>query len=71
VETSCLTTSLGGIDVPLITITNFSHSKEEELKKKIIIITGRVHPGETNGSWLVHGIIKFLLSKDKIADLLR
>lgn len=37
----------------------------------MIIITGRVHPGETNGSWLVHGIIKFLLSKDKIADLLR
>jgi len=71
VETSSLTTSLGGIDVPLITITNFSHSKEEELKKKIIIITGRVHPGETNGSWLVHGIITFLLSKDKIADLLR
>ena len=30
VETSSLTTSLGGLDVPLITITNFSHTKEEE-----------------------------------------
>lgn len=29
VETSNLNTSLGGIDVPLITITNFSHTKEE------------------------------------------
>jgi murein tripeptide amidase MpaA len=57
--------------VPLIKITDFAHSREQELKKKIIIITGRVHPGETNGSWVVHGIIKFLLSKDKVANALR
>ncbi len=37
----------------------------------MIIITGRAHPGETNGSWVVHGIIKFLLSKDKVANALR
>lgn len=35
------------------------------------MITGRVHPGETNASWIVHGIIKFLLGKDKVANELR
>ena len=55
----------------MIKITDFAHSREQEQQKKIIIITGRVHPGETNGSWVVHGLIKFLLSKDKVANALR
>ena len=57
--------------MPMIKITDFAHSREQESQKKIIVITGRVHPGETNGSWVVHGIIKFLLSKDKVANALR
>lgn len=71
VETSSLTASLGGMEVPMITITDFSHTRAEEQRKKVMIITGRVHPGETNASWVVHGLIKFLLSKDKVADALR
>lgn len=30
VETSNITTSLGGIDVPMLTITDFSHTRDEE-----------------------------------------
>ena len=67
-ETSSLTVSLGGIQVPVFTITDFNHTKNEEARKKVLVITGRVHPGETNGSWIVHGIIQFVLSKDKVAD---
>jgi hypothetical protein len=40
-------------------------------KKKAIIITGRVHPGEANSSYIVDGIIKFLLGNSKEAKLLR
>ena len=70
-ETSSITSSLAGIEVPTLTITDFSHSKYEENKKKVIIITGRVHPGESNSSWIVHGMIKFLLSSDRVAVELR
>lgn len=71
VETQSITSSLAGIEVPVLTITDFSHSKYEENRKKVIIITGRVHPGESNSSWIVHGMIKFLLSQDKVAVELR
>ena len=57
--------------MPMLTITDFSHTKQEESRKKVIIMTGRVHPGETNASWIVHGFIKFLLSQDKVACELR
>jgi len=55
----------------MLTITDFSHTKDEELRKKVVVITGRVHPGESNASWVVHGIIRFLLKKDKVSEALR
>ena len=33
-------------------------------KKRTVIICGRVHPGETNSSWILHGMIDYLISKD-------
>ena len=66
-----MTSTLAGMDVPMLTITDFGHTKHEESRKKVIVITGRVHPGESNASWIVHGIIKFLLSSDKVACEMR
>jgi len=40
-------------------------------KKKVIIICGRVHPGETNSSWILHGFINFLIGTSSIAKELR
>jgi len=31
----------------------------------------RVHPGESNASWVMKGTLEFLVSSDPIADLLR
>ena len=60
--------SLGGVEIPLLTITNFD---KDYLAKKVIIMAARVHPSETNSSWIIHGFIKFLLSADKVAHQLR
>lgn len=42
----------------MVTITNFKQSSEE---KKIVVITARVHPGETPSSFVMEGIIKKLI----------
>lgn len=34
-------------------------------------MTSRIHPGETNGSYIMHGFLQFILSKDKMANELR
>ena len=41
-------------------------------KKKYIIITGRVHPGETPASYVLNGILNFILNeKSEQAKILR
>jgi len=36
-----------------------------------VILSSRVHPGETNASFIVEGLIDFLLSADREAKSLR
>ncbi|KAK5639103.1 hypothetical protein RI129_011595 [Pyrocoelia pectoralis] len=47
-------------ELPLLTITASSPVN----RRPLIFITSRVHPGETNSSWIVEGIINFLLNKE-------
>ncbi|XP_059172169.1 cytosolic carboxypeptidase 1-like isoform X2 [Physella acuta] len=63
-----LCTTLGGNDVPVLTITAQPHSLdaeglEEFRSRPYIFLTSRVHPGESNASWVMKGTIDFLLSK--------
>lgn len=55
-----LTKSLEGRSLDLLTITvNSEREKIEE--KPVIFLSARVHPGEVCSSFVIHGIIKFLL----------
>ncbi|XP_036033051.1 cytosolic carboxypeptidase 6 isoform X5 [Onychomys torridus] len=48
-----------------------SENLREGTEKKVIFITGRVHPGETPSSFVCQGIIDFLVSQHPIARVLR
>ncbi len=36
--------------------------ERKQKKKKVVVIIGRVHPGETNSSFMMEGFIKFITS---------
>lgn len=60
--------SNGNVDIPLLKITNKSKNTEP---KPIIFIIGRQHCGETHASFILHGFINFLISKENICHKLR
>lgn len=60
--------SLSGVDIHMLTITDFSETNK---RKKTVLVCGRLHPGETHSSWLIHGLIRYLLSDNYKAQELR
>ncbi|XP_009999611.1 PREDICTED: cytosolic carboxypeptidase 4 [Chaetura pelagica] len=68
--------SLGGNPCPLLTITAMPDSKKRDdlgqfYNRPYVFLMARVHPGESNASWVMKGTLEFLVSSDPIADLLR
>ncbi|XP_006865167.1 PREDICTED: cytosolic carboxypeptidase 2 [Chrysochloris asiatica] len=63
--------SLAGNTVYLLTITNPSRNPQEAAAKKAVVFSARVHPGESNGSWIMKGFLDFILSSSPDAQLLR
>lgn len=35
-----------------------------------VVFSARIHPGETNSSWMMHGILKYLVSEHKHAKVM-
>ncbi|XP_078024416.1 cytosolic carboxypeptidase 4 [Epinephelus lanceolatus] len=68
--------SLAGNSCPLVTITACPASRgwrdiHQLRNRPCIVLTGRVHPGESNASWVMKGTLDFLCSSDSIAQSLR
>ncbi|CAF2396050.1 unnamed protein product [Rotaria sp. Silwood2] len=72
--------TLSGNDCPLLTITSFYNQNDLYQNEKqtislhersYVILTARVHPGESNASWIMKGIIDYLLSDEPTARILR
>jgi cytosolic carboxypeptidase protein 2/3 len=80
-QTTALCKTLAGINCELLTITDYSEKKESEKEPKIrhtprvkpgVVISARVHPGETVGSWMMRGVLFFLTDPEsEEARLLR
>ena len=70
VKSEVLCETAGGREIPLLTVTDEkSETKSED--KPYVFVTARIHPGESNASFLMRGFMSFLLSNEKEADNLR
>lgn len=67
-RTLCL--SISDKRCELVTITA-PGSTEEVKKRKGVVLSARVHPGESVASWMMKGVLEFLTSKSKEAKILR
>uniref|UniRef100_A0A8C5LUF7 Cytosolic carboxypeptidase 1 n=1 Tax=Leptobrachium leishanense TaxID=445787 RepID=A0A8C5LUF7_9ANUR len=68
--------TLGGNGCPVVTITAMPESNYYEhvyqfRNRPYIFLTSRVHPGETNSSWVMKGTLEFLMSSSPTAQCLR
>lgn len=54
--------TLAGNDSDMIIITNFTSEDEEIAERQAVILSARVHPGESNASFIMEGILDFLVS---------
>ncbi|CBZ29815.1 metallo-peptidase, Clan MC, Family M14 [Leishmania mexicana MHOM/GT/2001/U1103] len=64
----CLCWTPGGLQVPLLTVTALRnrdtgepYTADEIRRRPIALLVARVHPGETNASWVMQGLLDTLL----------
>lgn len=71
IRKTILTKTLAGNDCEMVIITNFVSRPEEIAVRRAVILTSRVHPGESNASFLMQGTLEYLVSEDEGARYLR
>lgn len=70
ISRNTLCRTIAGNKCEYLTISN-RVPVEEDRKKQGVIITARIHPGESISSWMMKGVIDFLISDDPKAVELR
>jgi len=63
--------TIAGNNCDMLTITNFNNDLDTTKEKKGVVITSRVHPGETQASYVMEYIIDFLTGATLEAKILR
>jgi len=68
-QTMCETILENKVD--LLTVTAPDDDENPLRNREYVVISSRVHPGETNASWVMRGIIRYLTSDSQRAENLR
>lgn len=53
-----------GNQCEMLIVTNFLSNQDFIAERKCIIISSRVHPGESNASFIMEGFLEFIVSND-------
>ena len=69
VKARSLCHSIAGNSVPILTITSPVKSQTKSRAKRAVVMTARVHPGETNGSWMMKGFLDFITGQSPDAKV--
>jgi len=51
-----------GLQCPVLTVTDYRGGVKERTQRPVVIVTARVHPGETGASWMMQGLIDYATS---------
>ncbi|KAJ3018554.1 UNVERIFIED_CONTAM: Cytosolic carboxypeptidase 2, partial [Siphonaria sp. JEL0065] len=68
---SVMAKTVAGNNIDLLTVTKPVTCPEDLVYRKAIILSARVHPGETNASWMMRGLMYYLTGESKEARELR
>ena len=69
---SSLCTSVMGRSVDLLTIADFSPGTPPVEERPVVVVTARVHPGESCASWVARGMLAWLaFDRDPLAERMR
>eukprot|EP00051_Salpingoeca_urceolata_P014282 m.181520 g.181520 ORF g.181520 m.181520 type:complete len:1103 (-) comp18039_c2_seq4:67-3375(-) len=63
--------TLAGNVCDLLTVTEFGVPPAQMAARRGIVVTARVHPGETNSSWMMKGFLDFITGDHPDAQVLR
>ncbi|CAJ1363377.1 unnamed protein product, partial [Effrenium voratum] len=63
--------TIGGLPCEALDVNVDTDDVPAGFQRGLAVITARVHPGESNASWMMHGFISFLLSPAAEAKALR
>lgn len=66
-----LCTTIAGNNCEMIIVTTFQSDPEAIKNRKGVVLTSRVHPGESGASWMMKGMIDYLTGPSLNAKILR
>jgi murein tripeptide amidase MpaA len=71
IRKTVLTKTIAGNNCEMVIITNFNSRPELIAQRRAVILSSRVHPGESNASFMMEGTLQYLVSDDEGARYLR
>lgn len=69
-RTDLCRTKAGNV-VEMLIITNFLSNQDQIADRKCVVVCSRVHPGESNASFIMEGFLEFIVSNEREAKALR